>query len=291
MSLANRETGEIMEVLADACDVADILADNLAGEDIGPGDLERIKLPVGGMTKWLRKDGSTYDFVEGVIIHHRIDRTWWEHSIEETGGGAPPDCYSHDLRIKPNRGSLPEPAPELRENRAGGECDKCPMNAYGSGKDGVGKACKQTHLLFIIRPGEALPAILSATPGSLPAIKHYFVGLASRRLKPQYAYHRLALEQATSTNGFTYARILPLEALALTPEGRIQADDVSELLAGLLKSVEVDRSDVDGTTGEWGAAAKITPGSMFHGHHVEEAMTISPDEIGSVFEGPGREGN
>src|SRR3990167_1766865 len=101
--------------------------DSMAGvmANIGAGgltefDLDRVKVPAAGGLTWqipgLHEAESKS--VDGVIVAWRDPHSFWREGVSTTGGGAPPDCYSHDGIV-----GIGKP---------GGECVTCPNNAWGS---------------------------------------------------------------------------------------------------------------------------------------------------------------
>ncbi len=66
------------------------------------------------------------------------------------------------------------------EGNPGGSCDSCPLNQYGSGKNGA-KACKNRRRLYLLREGDIFPVILSLPTGSLKSFTRYLM-----RVIPKY---------------------------------------------------------------------------------------------------------
>ena len=165
-----------------------VLRENLGGEDIGPGDLDRIKIPAGGGTIWEvptveGTDGAKE--LKGIIIHVSRQRAYWSNP-DATGDA--PECNSTDM--------------VAGVGNPGGECLSCAFNEFGS--RGRGKACKETTLVFILREGRPLPDILSLPATSFKAFKMY-------RLKLDVPYYAIetsfTLEKATSKDGNDFSRV------------------------------------------------------------------------------------
>ena len=56
----------------------------------------------------------------------------------------------------------------------GGACATCPMNAYGSARDGGrGKACKNMRDIYLLRSGEYMPLLISLPPTSIKPFKEF----------------------------------------------------------------------------------------------------------------------
>ena len=101
-------------------------------------------------------EGETVKEITGHIIY-------WHHANQyyatEYGEGEqlPPTCASSN-GIQPNGGSE-----ELQADL----CRNCPLNEYGSAKDGKGKACQNTIRLYVLVDGEVIPCVIKAPPSSL----------------------------------------------------------------------------------------------------------------------------
>jgi hypothetical protein len=109
-----------------------------------------------------------------------------------TGGNAPPDCGSLDGRT--GRGN------------PGGDCKTCPYNKFGTGEDGVSKACKNRQRIYILREGELFPMILSLPTGSLKGFSKFIASLLSRGKKPCQYVTSFSLKKANSSKGIVYSQ-------------------------------------------------------------------------------------
>jgi hypothetical protein len=147
-----------------ATDLMEILQENVGGA-ITEFDLQRAKVPTGGMTAWvlpsLDGEDEIVQHIDGVIVYHREPRAFWKQSIDEGGGNNPPDCSSVDGKL-----GVGDP---------GGECSVCPMAEWGSKDHGEsrGQACKQMKLIFLLRPESLLPMALFLPPTSIRPVRQY----------------------------------------------------------------------------------------------------------------------
>lgn len=174
-------------------DIAQILNENLGGEELKPSDLERIKVPSGGGTFWTINDEPAKSF-DGVIVGNVMGRSYWKSKF--TGDNVPPDCISTDL-INGN-------------GDPGGSCKECPFGQFGSGENGVGQACKTKRTLFIIQPdGESiLPVILSVPTGSLGNARKYLLKLAQSKKRATSVVTRFSLKTSKNATGIDYSEIV-----------------------------------------------------------------------------------
>lgn len=189
---------ETFPILAAGYNVAEVIRQNMGGEQITAQDLNRIRVPTGGATTWSvpSVDGGdeAMKALQGVIMHIARRRAYWK-GIEVTG--LPPDCASSDCTT-----GIGDP---------GGDCELCPNNQFGSaispdGSPGAGKACKETKLIFLLREGQMLPDVVIAPPGSLKAMRQY-----QFRLPAPFpaVVTKLELAKATSRNNHAYAQVVP----------------------------------------------------------------------------------
>ena len=139
-------------------DLANVMSEEMDGLS---ATFERVKIPSGGGIMF-EIPGENPDEPETVKEFSAV--ILYQHSLnayyksEYQGGSNPPDCGSFD-------GHNGEGTP-------GGNCDACPLNQYGSDKNGA-KACKNRRRLYLLREGEIFPMILSLPTGSLKAFTRY----------------------------------------------------------------------------------------------------------------------
>lgn len=192
--------------LADSnTNIQELLEDNLEGESLSPFDLERITLPAGGATTWAVPtiDGEKdVKDLKAVIIMPQSSRSFWKEEL--TGEGTPPDCSSEDM-IQ----GVGDP---------GGLCASCQYNQFGSGKQGTGKACKETKNLFILLEGSRLPYVLQVPPTSLKSYKKYMGQLTGTGKSVNAVVTSFTIEKTKSGSGFSYGKIIFRPAGELTQE-------------------------------------------------------------------------
>lgn len=186
----------------DQNELREIVRDTLGGS-VNVADLPRIKVPAGGATQWMipTLDGDeAAKTIEGVVILNRETRAFW---VNTEPNGSPPDCSSPD-------------GFEGTGN-PGGDCSRCPMAQYDSGKDGR-QACRQQRQLFMIREGDVLPIVVNVPPSSLKAWRQFATQLVQARTPLTGVITRLSLVKAQSRNNQPYAQIVPAVASYLVPE-------------------------------------------------------------------------
>ena len=187
-----------------------VITENLGDSGLTMNDLRKVTVPSGGGRHWLvpaSGGDESVQSIEGIIIHRAYPRSWWEQSVEESPNNRQPDCYSPD-------GVHGWPGPknavriDLKDGGTAVECATCPLNVWGSGRNGRGKACQEKQLLFLIQPDSVLPMVVQAPPTSIPGIKEYMVQLVDNRDFRPYWQVVTRLELETVKGDLNYSRIL-----------------------------------------------------------------------------------
>ena len=138
-------------------------------------------------------------------------RAYWKDKF--TGEGTPPTCGSLDGLI-----GVGEP---------GGACVACPLGQFGSGSDAAGKpndakACKEGRLLFVLRPQDTIPIIISLSTMSVKPCKKYFLQLAQAAVPYYGCVTEFGLTPTKNKGGITYSQATFKAVRRLEPE-QVQA--------------------------------------------------------------------
>lgn len=185
------------------------LEENIGPEGITPFDLDRVKIPAGGGQAWevpsLAGDEIAKS-VEGIVVAWQSPRAYWSASLDESGGGTPPDCSSVD-------GITGVGTP-------GGSCAKCPLSQWGSKEGSRGQACKQMRLLFLLRESDLLPLAFFLPPTSISPMKRYSLRLAGQGLPLSAVVTKLGLEKKSNPSGIAYSAVVPEYVRTLEGEER-----------------------------------------------------------------------
>lgn len=226
-----------------ATDLMEILQENVGGQ-ITEFDLQRAKVPTGGMTAWvlpsLDGEDEIATNIDGILVYHREPRAYWEKSIDEGGGNNPPDCSSADGKLGDGMygvGSTAHPS---------GDCATCPMAEWGSKDHGEsrGQACKQMKLVFLLRPESLLPMALFLPPTSIRPVRQYLLGLASEGQHYSSAVTRLSLEKERSGDGIEYAKVKLTRLSTLGDEEVRSVREYSQGIRSALDTVTITEADV-----------------------------------------------
>ena len=156
---------------------------------------------------FLLPDGSTAKQLTGVIVYHHKARGYWEQEGQQL-----PTCSSMDGLTG------------LDENGVQQTCATCPFNAWGSGKDGRGKACKEMRWIYFLQDAEIIPSRISLPPTSLGQFDAFVTALAQRRIAPIMKTVRIGLEKM-ERHGFTYSLLGQPEVL-----GDVEREKIVEML-------------------------------------------------------------
>ena len=196
----------------DPVELQEALADNLGGEQIREFDLPTVKIPSGGQTSWSVPSVSGEKIVktiEGVIIAHKWTRGYWADSLDDTGGGQPPDCSAPDARTgtgfpfrKPGEVIAPDAEPVTMA------CEECPNSQFGSARSGRGQACQHRKLIMLLPPTGLLPLIVNLAPTSGQPARDFFLGLSGEEPPVSYrrAHVKIGLEKVQGQGVPDYAK-------------------------------------------------------------------------------------
>ncbi|KXB05865.1 hypothetical protein AKJ51_04620 [candidate division MSBL1 archaeon SCGC-AAA382A20] len=213
-----------------AGDYQEIVKENLGDEGLKVSDLPRIKMPSGGTTAWevpALGEPEMKKKIKGVIIHRVTSRAFWSKGIGEAEDNLP-DCMSPD-------GKDGAVLNEDEFDNLGGDCSTCPMNQWGSGDDGKGKACTERLNLYIVKDGFILPNIISLSPTSIKPARKYLVELVGYSRPYHTVVTEFELEKAKNDSGIEYA------VAKLSYGGDLPKDTIKEIAGfreNFIKSLE-----------------------------------------------------
>lgn len=143
-ALSEREPGT-SQYLALNSNALELIQENLKHQPLSFHLFDMVKSPSGGSTVF-SVPGLSGEEAEkeltGIILDYMTPRAYWATS--DPVEGMPPTCLSKDSLISAD----------------GKVCAHCPCNDFGS-KDGESnaKACKESVLLFLLRPGSVFPLL------------------------------------------------------------------------------------------------------------------------------------
>ena len=203
-------------------------------QNTGGTILYRVKIPSGGgkafdiLTGDEETDTSVPAFSGVIVCHHKCSAYF-----SEEPGNSPPLCASSD-----GEQGVDSSTGEVRR------CRDCPRTAYGTGKNGRGKACKNMHRLYIMAPGVAIPFVLCLPPTSLKNVQNYLLStLAARQLKPWQVMTEFSVTSAQNADGVKYS-VVKMKLLGrLSEADQAAADFFHEGFQAMTEVREVNGDD------------------------------------------------
>lgn len=210
--------------------VAEVIQDNLGGRGMSAFDLQRIKVAAGGAQAFVVTDAlageSTVAKFEALIVAQQRPRAYWPDADPT---GEPPACSS------------PDSIDGDGDNGTGAgrhSCGRCPQNAFGTasrpdGSAGRGKACKESHRLFLLRldqPQGLFPSLLTCPPASLRGVHQYLTALTGQGVPFWSAVHSVEVAAEKSADGQRYGRVKLGFVRRLTAEEAAAVCDYRDLV-------------------------------------------------------------
>lgn len=168
-----------------------VIRENLKNQQLSLQLFDVVKSPSGGATVF-SVPGLTGEEAEkeltGIILDYTMPRAYWD--TPDPVEGTPPVCMSPNSMI----------------SQDGKSCVHCPYNDFGS-KDGESnaKACKESVLLFLLRPNSILPTLVRVPVTSKLRFLKYTTRLINTMTPLNGVVTRITLEKATSRDGKPYA--------------------------------------------------------------------------------------
>ena len=158
-------------------------------------DYPSIKVPAGGITSFEvpSDDPENPEMVKaltGVIVYHHKSNAYWEGDGQPVEGQAP-NCVSYDG--------------QTGVGTPGGPCASCPLNEFGSGEGGKGKACKNTERLYMVTDQSILPYRITVSPASLKSYRQYKTNQVMKGRKVCDVITEISLKKVTNAAGQPYA--------------------------------------------------------------------------------------
>ena len=169
----------------------DIIRANLKSQPLSLDLFDIVKSPSGGATVFevpgLSGNEAEKELV-GIVLDYTTPRAYWD--TPDPVEGTPPVCLSQNSIISED----------------GKACAHCPFNTFGS-KDGDSnaKACKESVLLFLLRPTSIIPLLVRVPVTSKPRFLKYSTRLLSALTPISSVVTKITLEKATSKQGKPYA--------------------------------------------------------------------------------------
>jgi hypothetical protein len=216
-------------------DLGALVAEEMDGLSI---EFDRVKIPSGGGLAFEvpGEDGSDMaKEIVGIIVDHHPVNAYWAEKF--AGQNNPPDCSALDGKTGVTRSGERRP------------CNSCPHNDWGSDSDGVGKACKNMHRVYILRNEELFPLLLTLPPTSLKNFANYLAKRIVAKGKRSYeVLSKVALQKATSRTGITYSQAVFNLVGILSPDKTKQMAEYTKSIKPITRRLAVTAEEY--TNGE-----------------------------------------
>ena len=202
-----------------------IIRENLKNQPLSYDLFDVVKSPSGGATVFEVPGLAGADAEKelmGIILDYTTPRAYWD--TPDPVEGTPPKCMSRDSLI----------------SQDGKICSHCPFNDFGS-KDGESnaKACKESVLLFLLRPNSIIPLLVRVPVTSKPRFLKYSTRLLSTLTPINSVVTKITLERATSKQGKPYA-LFNFEAVStLSPEEAAQAKAFGQQFMEIVNAAQI----------------------------------------------------
>lgn len=202
-----------------SADLAEGIAEEMDG--LGTIPFDRVKIPAGGALAF-EVPGEDEDNPEsanelvGVILHHHPVNAYWENDF--SGANDAPDCASIDGKEGVER-----------ETGVVKSCANCPYNQFGS--DGQGKACKNSHRVYLLREGNPIPIILTLPPTSIKSMRDY-IGkrILVKGLRSYQVITKVTLKKEKNAAGIAYSRAVFSYVDKLSEAQAVECKKMSEAI-------------------------------------------------------------
>ncbi len=202
-----------------------IIRKNLKNQPMSLDLFDIVKSPSGGSTVFTIPTISgeeTEKSLTGIILDYTTPRAYW--STPDPVEGTPPECFSSDSII----------------SHDGKACRSCPYNDFGSKSgDSNAKACKESVVLFLLRPDNIMPLVVRVPVSSKRIFQRYMTRLIGKMIPVSGVVTRISLEKKTNRAGQPYAEF-NFEAIEqLTPEEAESAKAFGGQFMEILNATEV----------------------------------------------------
>ena len=204
----------------------DIIRENLKNQPLSFDFFDVVKSPSGGSTVFsvpgLAGDEAEKELT-GIILDYTTPRAYWD--TPDPVEGTPPTCLSQNSII----------------SQDGKACARCPYNDFGS-KDGDSnaKACKESVLIFLLRPNNIIPLLVRVPVTSKPRFLKYSTRLLSSLTPISSVVTKITLEKATSKGGKPYA-LFNFEAVGtLSSEEAAQAKKFGQQFMAYVEAANLE---------------------------------------------------
>lgn len=168
--------------------------------------------------------GKSIDELKAIVLFKQKTRGCWEE------GNKTPLCSSFDGITGTDN------------NDNSRRCAECPRNAWGSGKEGRGKACKEMRRMFLLTPDNALPIQISFPPTSISVIDNFFSARLTNRISDIAKQVKFTLGKASS-HGFDFAQAILKNGDDVPPKEILTVNKLRQKFVDSWRNIAIDDED------------------------------------------------
>lgn len=198
----------------------------------------RLRLPEKDAEQVLPEGTELNVVMMGASPEHGVGKVFYMGDYEPDST-APPDCSSAD-GVKPDAWIQDPQNPD---------CATCPNNAWGSGKRGKGKACRDVKRIYVVPAQNVLDKDIfqiQVPPASLKRLSNYVRELAKHGVAPQYVATTIYFEDAEyPIINFKFAGFLDEEQVKIVEERIAKGDVQAAMERGATAPAEGDAPEVE----------------------------------------------
>lgn len=209
------------------------MAEQMAGAQMS---FPRAKVPSGGLLVFDCGDDNPKTLTGVIVEQHPKNAYYADRSVVN---GAVPDCSSmdgqHGVR---SHADVQGPT---------GNCQNCPLNQWGSGFGGRGKACANKVAVYIMRDGETVPTELDLPATSIKPFYQYLSYLRqNRKLLSSVVTEISLVKQTTGDNTYSVCKFA--KVAELSPEAAKEAAEYARSMRDMTRNAgggftETDEDD------------------------------------------------
>ena len=221
----------------------ELMKDTFEQLGIDKYQLPRISIPTAGMTQFqiptLEGEEMAPELMVIMVAIKGNEKAWWRE--EFSGGGAPPDCSSHDGQFGIGTNSLD---PEAESGKW--PCADCTWNQFESSRSGSkGKDCRDMAFLYFFREKSILPDLMIVPATSLKSVREYMTRLISNGKALAGVVTRFTLTKAQSQGGITYSQLALGYVRDLSEEESERISGVANAIKEVSRTAAIDVSDLN----------------------------------------------
>jgi hypothetical protein len=262
------ESGSSFRALAEGSATQALLSANLGGESLRSSDLNWVKIPTGGATRWSWSTKSGAEHSEKAIagllvVVGRTESVLWPHS--DATAGSRPLLMTDDGRVAiktgQDYGDLDQNVIEAAKNPDGTyNVSKIPYFQWeGRGPGSKPPRAKSTRVIGVLREEDNLPIFIRVSQTSLRAVDDLLRGITAEGLFHYRAVVELSLEKRKGARA-DYAVLVAKKVGEISEEqGRVAKAKITDVMSPIVCPPVASRGMMTVTAAVEAAASEAVP--------------------------------